>query len=240
MNCAGTVAGVNGGTDQRVACSIANCSAVNSIDAETARRAGLELADLERRVTLTDAFGQSTSAGALARNVRISLRDADGQWVEFLLPTLLVQRQMNPHCRVTLGQPFFKTFGEIYGGLSLSSEGLGGGPLGGSNGQWFPEDPDVQESPDDAFVGYSQWQPGTTPKTCTVCGLEFPGLKTCGACRAEATPRAQQPLYCSRECQRRHWQSEHRAFHRKRNDAIDGALGRGGLPADAQGVVRGF
>ena len=98
-NCAGTVHGVNGGTDQRVTCSIANCSAENHISAEAARLAGLDLVALEQQAGLTDILGNTTSADSLARNVRISLLDADGQWVEFVLPTVIVlQTPMNPNC----------------------------------------------------------------------------------------------------------------------------------------------
>ena len=236
-NCAGTVHGVNGGTDQRVTCSIANCSAENHISAEAARRAGLDLVALEQQAGLTDILGNTTSADSLARNVRISLLDADGQWVEFVLPTVIVlQTPMNPNCQFTLGQPFFK-----YRGLSLTAQGMGTRrEWNDPDMVWFPEDPQLQEDPNVAYLGISQWQEGTRPKTCTVCGLEFPGLKACGRCVAEATPRAQRPRYCSRDCQRQHWRAEHRAFHQERNMTIAAALGRGGLPADAQGEVRGF
>ena len=236
-NCAGTVHGVNGGTDQRVTCSIANCSAENHISAEAARRAGFDLVALEQQAGLTDILGNTTSADSLARNVRISLLDADGQWVEFVLPTVIVlQTPMNPNCQFTLGQPFFK-----YRGLSLTAQGMGTRrEWNDPDMVWFPEDPQLQEDPNVAYLGISQWQEGTRPKTCTVCGLEFPGLKACGRCVAEATPRAQRPRYCSRDCQRQHWRAEHRAFHQERNMTIAAALGRGGLPADAQGEVRGF
>ena len=222
-NCAGTVHGVNGGTDQRVTCSIANCSAENHISAEAARLAGLDLVALEQQAGLTDILGNTTSADSLARNVRISLLDADGQWVEFVLPTVIVlQTPMNPNCQFTLGQPFFK-----YRGLSLTAQGMGTRrEWNDPDMVWFPEDPQLQEDPNVAYLGISQWQEGTRPKTCTVCGLEFPGLKACGRCVAEATPRAQRPRYCSRDCQRQHWRAEHRAFHQERNMTIAAALGR--------------
>jgi len=170
-NCAGTVHGVNGGTDQRVTCSIANCSAENHISAEAARRAGLDLVALEQQAGLTDILGNTTSADSLARNVRISLLDADGQWVEFVLPTVIVlQTPMNPNCQFTLGQPFFK-----YRGLSLTAQGMGTRrEWNDPDMVWFPEDPQLQEDPNVAYLGISQWQEGTRPKTCTVCGLEFP------------------------------------------------------------------
>ena len=68
-------------------------------------------------------------------------------------------------------------------------------------------------------------------EVCVVCGTVPQKVKRCMKCH--------RAVYCSKDCQRQHWRAEHRAFHQERNMTIAAALGRGGLPADAQGEVRG-